>query len=148
MHDFDLSPRSTNSIVAGKRPRSNMTPILILREGKPYIVIGSSGGPRIVSAIFQVLLNIIEYGMGIKEAINAPRIHYAENMIKLESRIKDNMRRALHKLGAKTSVPDYLPILPGYDAYFGGVNVIIFSKDGFIDAAADPRRGGYAKILR
>ena len=65
-----------NSIVPGKRPRSSMTPTIVLREGQPWFAIGSPGGPRIINAVLQVIINIIDFGMNLQQAIDMPRIHH------------------------------------------------------------------------
>ncbi len=73
---FGLVQGEVNSIAPGKRPLSAMTPTIVLgRDGKPLLVTGARGGPRIINATFQVLSNVLDYGMDIGSAVNAPRIH-------------------------------------------------------------------------
>ncbi len=71
---FDPEPGHANSIEPGKRPLSNMTPTLVLRENEPFLVLGAMGGRRIINAIAQIVSNVIDHGLGIQAAITAPRI--------------------------------------------------------------------------
>jgi gamma-glutamyltranspeptidase/glutathione hydrolase len=73
---FGLVQGESNSIQPGKRPLSSMTPTIVLRNDKPYLVLGAPGGPRIISAVLQVMLNVLDFGMNIQDAIDAPRIHH------------------------------------------------------------------------
>lgn len=70
---FDPRPGARNSIGGGKRPLSNMGPLLLLRDGQPRAVIGASGGRRILSAVAQIALNLIDYELAMQPAIAAPR---------------------------------------------------------------------------
>ena len=72
---FDLIGSDINSIAPGKRPLSSMSPTLVLKTGKPCMSIGSVGGPRIITSVAQILINVIDFGMDIQAAIDAPRIH-------------------------------------------------------------------------
>lgn len=72
--DFDAVPGGANQVEPGKRPRSSMTPTLVLKDGKPFIAVGSPGGSTIIASVSQTILNVIEHGMPIQEAILSPRI--------------------------------------------------------------------------
>jgi gamma-glutamyltranspeptidase/glutathione hydrolase len=72
---FGLVQGSHNNIMPGKRPLSSMTPTVVLRDGKLLMVLGSPGGSRIITTLLQTLINVIDYGMNIQEAVDAPRIH-------------------------------------------------------------------------
>jgi len=72
---FDLIGSDVNAIAPGKRPLSSMSPTLVLKGDKPYMSIGSVGGPRIITSVAQILINVMDFGMDIQEAIDAPRIH-------------------------------------------------------------------------
>jgi gamma-glutamyltranspeptidase/glutathione hydrolase len=103
-NQFGLIGSLSNSIEPGKRPLSSMTPAIVLKNDKPYIIIGSPGGSRIITAVLQVIINCLDFGMNIQEAIDAPRIHhqwipdkiYYENF----SLIKD-VKDKLEKMGYK-----------------------------------------------
>jgi gamma-glutamyltranspeptidase/glutathione hydrolase len=73
---FGLVQSSKNDIRPGKRPLSSMTPTIVLKNNRVFMVLGSPGGPRIITSLLLTILNVIDYGMNIKEAINAPRFHY------------------------------------------------------------------------
>jgi gamma-glutamyltranspeptidase/glutathione hydrolase len=72
---YGLVQGEANAIAPGKRPLSSMSPTIVLRDGKPVLVIGTPGGSRIITVVLQVLLNTIDFGMDLQEAIDAPRIH-------------------------------------------------------------------------
>jgi gamma-glutamyltranspeptidase/glutathione hydrolase len=72
---FDPRPGRTNSIAPGKRLLWAGTPTLVLRDGRPFLALGAPGGRRIISAVVQVLTNVIDFGLGIQEAVAAPRLH-------------------------------------------------------------------------
>jgi gamma-glutamyltranspeptidase / glutathione hydrolase len=73
---FGIVQYDKNSIAAGKRPLSSMTPTIVMKNGKVVMVLGSPGGPRIISTLLLTLLNIIDYGMPLQQAVDAPRFHY------------------------------------------------------------------------
>ena len=60
----------------GKRPLSSMTPTIVLKDGKPFLVTGSPGGSRIITAVLQVIVNVIDFHMPIDKAVEAPRLHH------------------------------------------------------------------------
>lgn len=72
---FGLVQGPTNAIAPGKRPLSSMSPTIVTKDGRVAMVLGSPGGSRIITAVLQVLLNVIDYGMNAQEAVDAPRIH-------------------------------------------------------------------------
>lgn len=73
---YGLVGSEANSIQPGKRPLSSMSPTIVLKDGKPAGIFGSPGGPRIITTVLQVFLNVVEFGMDIQEAVDAPRIHH------------------------------------------------------------------------
>jgi len=73
---FGLVQGENNAIAPGKRPLSSMSPTIVMKDGKVFMVIGSPGGSRIISIVAQVIIDVIDYGMTIQEAVNAPRIHH------------------------------------------------------------------------
>jgi gamma-glutamyltranspeptidase/glutathione hydrolase len=85
MDDFTLKPNvpnqfglvqgEANAIAPGKRPLSSMAPTIVMKDGKVAMVLGSPGGPRIITATLETILNMIDYGMNAQEAVNAPRLH-------------------------------------------------------------------------
>jgi gamma-glutamyltranspeptidase/glutathione hydrolase len=72
---YGLVQGQANAIQPGKRPLSSMSPTIVSRDGKPVLVLGTPGGSRIITAVLHTLLNVIDYGMNIQEAVDAPRFH-------------------------------------------------------------------------
>jgi gamma-glutamyltranspeptidase/glutathione hydrolase len=72
---YGLVQGDTNKIEPGKRPLSSMTPTIVTRAGKPWMILGTPGGSRIITAVMQTLLNVVDYDMDLQEAVDAPRIH-------------------------------------------------------------------------
>ena len=104
MHDFEPRPKMANSVGPWKVPMSSMSPSIVLREGRPIMALGSAGGPRIVSSTLQVLLNVIEFGMHVQDAVAAPRIHIQGEQVQLESSIPRARIAGLRKMGHKIEV--------------------------------------------
>lgn len=75
-NQYGLLGSTANSIEPGKRMLSSMTPTIVLKDGKPFIIVGSPGGSTIITVVLQVILNCVDFGMDINEAVNAPRIHH------------------------------------------------------------------------
>ena len=73
---FGLVQYDANAIAPGKRPLSSMTPTLVMKNNQLFMILGSPGGPRIITAVLLTLLNVIDYGFNIQDAVNAPRFHY------------------------------------------------------------------------
>lgn len=100
---FGLVQGEQNAIAPGKRPLSSMSPTIVLRaDGKPLMLLGSPGGSRIISAVVQVLVNVIDHGMDIDEAVQAPRIHQQwlpEETLLEKGAIPAGAREALEAMG-------------------------------------------------
>jgi gamma-glutamyltranspeptidase/glutathione hydrolase len=75
-NQFGLVQGSNNAIAPGKRPLSSMSPTIVLKDGKPFLVLGSPGGARIITATLEAAINVIDYEMEPQAAVDAPRIHY------------------------------------------------------------------------
>ena len=73
---FGLIQGEANAIQPGKRPLSSMTPTILTRDGKFFMAVGAPGGARIISAVLQVILNVVDFGMNVQDAVDAPRIHH------------------------------------------------------------------------
>ncbi len=73
---FGLVQGEANAIAPGKRPLSSMTPTIVLRDGKPFLVFGSPGGSRIITIALQIALNMLDYGMAPQQAVDATRLHH------------------------------------------------------------------------
>ena len=79
-----------NAVAPGKSPLSSMSPTIVSKDGTPFMVIGSPGGPRIITITLETILNVIDHGMTIQEAIDAPRIHHQwlPDMVLRPSRVR------------------------------------------------------------
>ena len=73
---FGLIQGEANAIAPGKRPLSSMTPTILLKDGKPFLVVGSPGGPTIINTVFETILNVAEWNMDVERAVTAPRYHH------------------------------------------------------------------------
>ena len=145
MYDFSSDPQSCNAPAPGRRPVSSMAPMIILRNGSPYLILGSPGGTRIFSSLAQIVLNATEFGLTLDEAIEAPRffsysVRGEARPISVESRIADAIIQGLKALGHEVMVRE------AYDKYFGGAQGIIFLKEKrLILGGADSRRDGWGQ---
>ncbi len=139
MFDFNATPGAANSPGAGKRPLSSMAPTMILKDGKPFATLGSPGGTRIISALANILVNLIDFEMGIQQAIEAPRFHNANSLTTaVEGGIQPEVLESLKSRGHKLSIRNNL------DLYFGGAQGVMLGADGKLYGGADPRRDGVA----
>lgn len=150
MNNFGYrSPGSVNQVAAGKWPRSTMTPTLVLKDNKPVLAIGSPGGARIPVQVGQVLMDVVEFGRPLPEAVKAPRYHVrraitareADNVIDLEHGHDEMLAEGLRKLGWQ------VVRTPAGGYYFGCVNSATFAADGTITGVADVRRSADAAGL-
>ena len=73
---FGVTGSVANAIQPQKRVLSSMTPSIVVKDGKPYLIVGSPGGPTIITTVLQVVLNVIDHHMNIQQAVDAPRIHH------------------------------------------------------------------------
>jgi gamma-glutamyltranspeptidase / glutathione hydrolase len=73
---FNLIQGEANSVAPGKRPLSSMTPTIVLKDGKPFLVVGSPGGPTIINTVLLVITNVVDHELNIQQAVSAPRIHH------------------------------------------------------------------------
>jgi gamma-glutamyltranspeptidase / glutathione hydrolase len=130
---YGLIGYEANAPAPGKRPLSSMTPTIVLKDGKPFLVTGSPGGSRIITAVLQVVVDVIDHGMDIASAESAPRIHnqWLPDQVFAEPGVSSDLIAALQARGDKV-VPT---------GKFTSVNSIVVMPDGFI-GAADPRTHG------
>ncbi len=140
MDDFSTSPTSVSAPEPYKRPLSSMSPTIVLKDGKPFVALGTPGATRIVPSIVQTLVNIIDHGMGMDEAIEEPRFwSNGPSVFAYEDRIDETLINQIAKLGHKPKK------YTSYDAYFGAVQGILFDQaTGIMYGGADSRRLGEA----
>lgn len=98
---YRLVGAEANSIQPKKRPLSSMAPTIIVEDERPVMIVGGSGGPRIISATLQTMLNVLDFHMPLRKAIEAPRIHHqwTPNEIIVEREISEAVRRSLERRG-------------------------------------------------
>ncbi|MGN6697606.1 MAG: gamma-glutamyltransferase [Thermomicrobiales bacterium] len=132
---MDPTPGRTNSIVGGKRILSSMSPTIVLRDGAPYFALGTPGGKRIFAAVTQAILNVIDHGMTLQEAIEAPRAWTQGAALELEDCFPnlDTLRAALLARGHDVAV---VPTVAG------GMNGILVDSAGLRHGAACWRADG------
>jgi gamma-glutamyltranspeptidase/glutathione hydrolase len=143
LDDFAAKPRvpnaygliggDANAPGPGKRPLSSMTPTIVLKNGRPFLVTGSPGGSRIISAVLGVITNVIDRDLGIAEAVAAPRLHHqwSPDEVVVERAMPAEVIRALQARGHKVS----------NDFARTAANSILVTPQGFV-GAADPRTRG------
>jgi gamma-glutamyltranspeptidase / glutathione hydrolase len=100
---YGLLQGPANAIGPGKRPLSAMTPTIVLKDGKPFLVLGAEGGPTIITSVANALMGETDFGLDIQEAVNAPRFHHQwmPDELRLEDRISPDTVRLLESKGHK-----------------------------------------------
>jgi gamma-glutamyltranspeptidase/glutathione hydrolase len=133
---FGLVGFDANAPGPNKRPLSSMTPTIVLKDGKPFLVTGSPGGSRIITVVLQVLLNVIDHRMTLAEAVHAPRIHHQwlPDEVMIEATVPAATVRALKARGHRVTVRPPL----------SSANSIMVTPDGLIGAADIRTRGALA----
>jgi gamma-glutamyltranspeptidase / glutathione hydrolase len=128
----ELNPKGFHALTPGERLISNMSPTVVSSEEGGLISLGSPGASRIPTAILQTVINVVDFGMSLEEAVLAARFHAEDDLFAYEA-------------GARTAdLDDYERVL-SYETpnmFFGGVNAVRRTPGGRFEAAADPRRSG------
>lgn len=139
MNSYDPRPGRAGSLAPGKRRFSTISPAIVLRDGAPVATLGAPGGAWIGVAILQVLLNLLDWGMGVQEAISAPRFSATSDAIDLSNRIPRAVGREVEAMGyeVRRSPLSYA---------FAGVHGIT-RFDGVLEGGADPQRDGLAGAI-
>jgi gamma-glutamyltranspeptidase / glutathione hydrolase len=122
----------------GARLMSLMTPSVLVREGRPRFVVGSAGSTRLHGAILQVVANVVAGGLGVGEAVAAPRIHVEAGIVHCEDQAAADELEA-----AGYTVVRWRE----RNLFFGGVSAVEIREDGSLAAAGDPRRGGAGVVV-
>jgi gamma-glutamyltranspeptidase/glutathione hydrolase len=131
---FGLVQSDYNLVGPGKRPLSSMTPVLVFKGDRVVGCAGGSGGPKIISNTFQVLLNIFVFGMNVREAVDAPRVHHQWQPDKLwvDKPTAADVVTALERRGHNVELTDRP----------SAVQAIVVDGDGVRHGASDPRKAG------
>jgi gamma-glutamyltranspeptidase/glutathione hydrolase len=134
-NSYGLVQGEANAIQPGKRPLSSMTPTIVLRQGRLYLVAGSPGGPRIISTVLQVLLNVFDFGMNVQEAVDWPRFHHQwlPDKLYVERGFSPDTVRLLEARGHTVE-----------NARSIGEVAAILSSGAWLEGAADSRSEGQA----
>ncbi|HKW92069.1 MAG TPA: gamma-glutamyltransferase [Methylomirabilota bacterium] len=130
---FDPHPGTPASVAPGKRVTSSMAPTIVLRDGKPAWALGLPGGVRIFTSVLQAVVNLIDHGMTLQEAVEAPRIWSQGQELEMEQDIPAAVRDALTARGHR---------VVAVGGVAGGMNAVAFAADGTLEGAACWRADG------
>ena len=133
MYNFDPHPGTSNSIAPGKRVLSSMAPITVFKSGKPFMSLGTPGARRIFPSVLQGIINVIDHGMSLQEAVEAPRIWTQGQNLELEPDISPDVIEPLTQKGH---------VIEGVERVAGGMNGVLFDDTGSIHGAACWRADG------
>jgi gamma-glutamyltranspeptidase/glutathione hydrolase len=139
MNCFDPRPGRPNSLRPGKTRLTMMTPAMVFDGRKLRAVVGAPGGTKIVTGVFQVLVNVIDHEMSPVEAVSAPRVDFQGDVVQAEGRIPRVVCEGLERLGYKVNRRTL-----SYDSYFARPQLIVAERGGFLVGASDPRKDGGA----
>jgi len=134
---FGLIQGPANAIGPGKRPLSAMAPTIVLKDGKLFLVLGSPGGPRIITTVANILMGVVDYGMNIQEAVNAPRFHHQwlPDVVSVEQGFSPATVKVLERVGHEVK-PE--------DSWSDGECIMIDPRTGDRLGASDKRNNGKA----
>ena len=137
---FGLQQGRPNLVGPGKRPLSSMTPTIVLKGGRPVLTLGGSGGPRIITAVTQVLLNVVELGQPLKEALAAARLHHQWQ----PDRVYFDRAPPAEQIAALCAAGETI----SEKRKSAAVQAIQLLPDGTLVGASDPRKGGRPATAR
>jgi len=134
---YGLVGGAANAIEPKKRMLSSMSPTIVVKNGAPFIVTGSPGGSRIITTTLQVIMNVIDHGMNIQEAVNTPRVHHQwlPDEIRVEEGISADTVELLRGKGHTVTVKRTMG---------AAMSILVDNEGNTIHGAADPRRRGLA----
>jgi gamma-glutamyltranspeptidase / glutathione hydrolase len=133
MYLFEPRPGRTLSIAPGKRITTSMAPIIVLKDGKPKFALGLPGGLRIFGSAMQAVVNLVDHGMALQDAVEAPRIWTQGDALEVEDAVPQSVRADLSARGHAVSPVAHVG---------GGMNAIAFGEDGTMEGAACWRADG------
>lgn len=128
---YGLVGGDANAVEAKKRPLSSMSPTIVVKDGKTWLVTGSPGGSRIITTVLQMVVNSIDFGMNVAEATNAPRFHHQwlPDELRVEKGFSPDTLKLLEQKGQKVAVKEAM----------GSTQSIMIAPDGTLYGASDPR---------
>jgi gamma-glutamyltranspeptidase/glutathione hydrolase len=134
----DLNPLGFHRHPPGRRMPSMMSPTVVLRDGRPELVLGSAGSNRIRSAILQTIIRVVDDGLAAGDAVRAPRVHFEDGVVYAEPGIDVGaLERAGRAVGRFREL----------NLFFGGVQAAARDRRGRFSGGGDPRRGGAALVV-
>ena len=136
MNVFDPRPGNADSLAPGKSRFTAMSPTIVFKDRKPYLIIGAPGGTYITMGVLQGILNVLVFGMNAQEAVSAPRFCVTSDVIDVTNRIPRFVESKLNDIGYQTRRSHL-------SYHFSGVHAIRLTEDGW-DGGADPGRDGMA----
>jgi gamma-glutamyltranspeptidase/glutathione hydrolase len=139
MNCFDPRPGRPNSIRPGKTRMTMMTPTMVFDEDRLRVCVGAPGGTKIVSAILQVLVNVLDHEMSAVEAVSAPRVDFQGDVVQAEARVPRVVCDGLTRLGYAVNRRTL-----NYDSYFARPQVVVAELGGHLSGGSDPRKDGGA----
>ncbi len=131
----DLNPHGFHVTPAGVRMSSMMAPTILMKGHEPVVALGSGGSKRIRDAIFQVIVNVMDFNLPVEQAVNRSRVHYDDGVFQVETGVDSAVLDELEAGGVDVNRWSTKHM------YFGGVHTVLLGSDG-IDGAGDNRRGG------
>lgn len=139
MSNFASTAR-VNTVQPNKQPRSSIAPTILLKDGKPLMVVGSPGAARIPATVVTLIVNTVDYGLDAEKVNSAPRFlsQRSDPFISLEARFSSEAQEGMKKKGHQ------LRLYGDFDLFFGGAQIILVDSTGTMYGSADPRRGGTA----
>ena len=133
MFIFDPHPGHAMSVEPGKRMTSSMAPTIVLRDGRPALALGLPGGARIFTSVLQALVNVIDHGMSLQEAVEAPRMWTQGQELEVETAVGDAVRAGLAARGHRVVPLAHVA---------GGMGAIALAPDGTLTGASCWRADG------
>ena len=143
---YGLIQGPANAIGPGKRPLSSMTPTMVVRDGHLFLVLGSPGGARIISTVANILIGVVDYGMDIQEAVNAPRFHqqWLPDEVRVEQWFSPDTVKSLQRMGYKIEFGEQDEGSSWEPRWSDGECIAIDPKTGERLGASDERNNGKA----
>ncbi len=133
----DLNPQGFHQWQENVRISSMMAPTIVLKDNQPEIVLGTGGSKRIRTAILQVISNILDFKMSVKEAVDSPRVHWENDVFHVEPGFAEE---EINKL--RLPANNQLVRWQEKNLFFGGVHTVLETSEGLIEGAGDKRRDG------
>lgn len=140
--ELDLNPLGVEHTPGGSRVTSMMAPTIVLSDGEPVLALGSAGSNRIRSAVLQTIVNVIDHGMTVEQAVRAPRLHFENGTVQAEPGVDSSELSELEDAGMPVVRWDRLNL------FFGGCQAVGRDpQSGDLEGAGDPRRGGAVQVV-